>query len=115
LLDKSLSQVVPGEHPGRITKDVWLAGVLAVAFAVFYILAQSWAQELLVLYRHTIHSDFRCMFSFWLAGGAQVGFQREVWSRPFGPVSCGLPLGFWEILFGESMRLFSMWMFLILP
>ena len=46
--DTSLPHVVPGEHPGRITKDLWLAGVLAVAFAVFYLLAQSWTQELLV-------------------------------------------------------------------
>jgi hypothetical protein len=46
LTDTSLPQVVPEEHP---SKDHWLAGVLAVAFAVFYFLAQSWAQELLVL------------------------------------------------------------------
>jgi hypothetical protein len=40
--------VVPGEHPGRISRDHCLAGVLAVALALFYLLAQSWTQELLV-------------------------------------------------------------------
>lgn len=45
--DTSLSHVVQGEHPRRISKDHCVAGVLAVGFAVFYFLAQSWTQELL--------------------------------------------------------------------
>ena len=49
MLDASLPQVVQGEHPSRISRDHWLAGVLAVALAVFYLLAQSWSQELLAL------------------------------------------------------------------
>jgi len=47
LTDTSLTQPVQAKHPGRIPRDYCLAGVLGVAFAVFYLLAQSWEQELL--------------------------------------------------------------------
>jgi hypothetical protein len=46
LSDTSLSQAAQGEHPSRISRDHWLAGLLTVTLAVFYILAQSWAQDL---------------------------------------------------------------------
>jgi hypothetical protein len=42
-----LPKGVEGEHPSRISREYYLAGVLAVAFATFYFLAQSWTQELL--------------------------------------------------------------------
>jgi hypothetical protein len=47
LHDTSSPQVAPGEHPVRISSSYYLAGLLALAFALFYLLVQSWTQELL--------------------------------------------------------------------
>jgi hypothetical protein len=47
LSDASMPRLVQAKHPSRIPRDYYLAGVLVVAFGVFYFLAQSWTEELL--------------------------------------------------------------------
>jgi hypothetical protein len=92
---KPWSQMKP---PGPISRADYLAGMLAVAFAVFYFVAQSWGQDLLA-----VSTDLL----FILVSGAcsLLGFvvvRRWGFKGKFGVIRFGLFLAVFLWFLGES-------------